>query len=104
MVCIHGWVHVPAAITGSVDGLLILDSMTGEPLAERIGETPGWREITLYRMAPHSGQLVLTFALSGLGEAWLDDVTVRKVGSDVYPDPSTPRPHDLQSYPQPGTR
>jgi hypothetical protein len=77
VVLIHGWVQIPTPLTGSVDGLLILDSVSGEPLAERIGETVGWQEFTLYRAAPQAGSMSLTFALSGLGEVWLDDVTIQ---------------------------
>jgi hypothetical protein len=77
LVCIQGWVHVPAAVTGSVDGLLIIDSLSGEALARRIRQTNGWRQFTVYRAAPESGRMTLTFALSGLGEVWIDDVTVR---------------------------
>jgi hypothetical protein len=76
---IHFWANVPKRIAGSVDGLLVLDSMTGEPLAERIMQTSGWQEYTLYRAIPRSGTLTLTFALSGLGEAFLDDVSVQMV-------------------------
>jgi hypothetical protein len=77
VVVIHGWIQIPTPLTGSVDGLLILDSISGEPLAERIGETVGWQEFTLYRVVPQAGQMSLTFALSGMGEAWLDDVTIQ---------------------------
>ncbi len=76
LVCIRGWVQIPAAVTGSVDGLLIIDSLSGEALAQRIGQTDGWQEFTLYRAAPESGRMSVTFALSGLGEVWLDDVTI----------------------------
>lgn len=67
---------VPERIVGSDDALLIYDSESGEELAERIEQTNGWREFTLYRIATHSGELTLTFALAGFGEAWLDEVTV----------------------------
>jgi hypothetical protein len=77
VVCIHGWVNVPQALTGSVDGLLIVDSFGGEALAERIVKTKGWREITLYRAAARGQPLAVTFALTGLGEAWLDDFSVQ---------------------------
>ncbi len=77
LVCISGWVQVPTAITGSVDGLLIIDSLAGEDLAERIGRTTGWQQFTLYRIALQSGPMTVTFALSGLGEVWLDDVTIQ---------------------------
>lgn len=77
IVCLHGWVQVPAAITASTDKLLIVDSLSGEALADRIGPTKGWRQFALYRIAPHSGPLCVTFALSGLGEAWLDDISIQ---------------------------
>ncbi len=80
LIRIQGWVQVPEAITGSVDGLLIFDSLSGEPMAERIGETTGWQPFTLYRVATQSGQMTVTFALSGLGEAWLDDISVQSLG------------------------
>ncbi|MBC8351897.1 MAG: hypothetical protein H8E66_07900 [Planctomycetes bacterium] len=73
---IHGWVKVPEAISGGNDGFMVYDSVTGEELAERITQTNGWREFTLYRIATHSGELMLTFALTGFGEAWLDEVSV----------------------------
>ncbi len=79
LVAVHGWVQIPTAITGSVDGLMIVDSITGEALAERIGETMGWQEFTLFRAAPRSGSMTVSFVLSGLGEVWLDDVTVHTV-------------------------
>jgi len=81
LMAIHGWVNVPRPITGSVDGLMIIDSLGEEPLAQRIGQTDGWQEFTMYRVAPQSGHLTVKFALSGLGEAWIDDVTVQPVES-----------------------
>ena len=83
LMVIHGWVNVPTPITGSVDGLMIIDSFGQEPLAQRIGQTDGWQEFTLYRVAPQSGHLTVTFALTGLGEARIDDVTVESVDPGV---------------------
>jgi hypothetical protein len=77
LVCIHGWVNVPAAVTGSTDGLMVVDSLSGECLADRIGRTKGWRQFALYRVAPQAGPMCVTFALSGMGEAWLDDVDIQ---------------------------
>jgi hypothetical protein len=74
---IAGYVRVPRPITGSVDGLMIFDSAGGIDLAERIGESRQWRRFVLYRAADASGRIRVTFALSGLGEAFLDDVTIR---------------------------
>jgi hypothetical protein len=76
---ISGWVNVPRAIEGSVDGLMILDSVTGETMAERVHRTASWQSFTLYRMVPHSCNFSVTFALSGIGEAWIDEVTVQAV-------------------------
>lgn len=84
-VMIEGWVKMPQRLTGSGDGLLIIDSITGEALAERIEQAEEWRRFRLVRVAPRAGSMVVTFALSGLGEAWLDDVAVQavdQVGSD----------------------
>ncbi len=75
----RGWVRVPVAITGSVDGLMILDSIGGEAMAERALKTPGWREFFLYRVAPSDGPVWITFALTGLGNAWIDDVTIQTI-------------------------
>jgi hypothetical protein len=80
---IHGWVNIPKRIVGSVDGLLILDSISGEPLAERILQTKDWQEFSLYRAVPRSGPMTVTFALCGLGEAFLDDVTVQSIDRPV---------------------
>jgi hypothetical protein len=79
MVEIRGFVRVPRPIVGSVDGLLIVDSLGGEALAERVGQTRGWQQFTLYRVAPRGGNLTVTFALSGIGEALVDDVTIRAI-------------------------
>ena len=58
---------------------MVVDSFAGEALADRIGQTNGWRQFALYRVAPQSGPMCVTFALSGLGEAWLDDVAIQVV-------------------------
>jgi hypothetical protein len=108
VVAIHGWVQVPVPITGSVDGLLIIDSLTGEQLGERIGDTRGREEFVLYRTVPRSGAMTLNFVLSGFGEAWLDDVTIRTLEPGAVRaaewDPArTPQrlpPTGLSSFPQ----
>jgi hypothetical protein len=93
VVRIHGWIRVPAPITGSVDGVMVYDSLAGPALALRFDAplVPGgtgagngvWREFTLYRAVPAQASLgggavdlVVTFVLTGLGEAWIDDVTI----------------------------
>ena len=76
LVRIHGWAKVPTRFAENWDGLMIFDSLTGPDLAERIRETQGWREFVLYRAAPVTGELQVVFAHTGLGESWIDDVSV----------------------------
>jgi hypothetical protein len=92
IVRIHGQVRIPTAISGSVDGLMIVDSLGGEALAERMGQTNGWREFVLYRAARQAGEVSLDFKLTGLGEAWIDDVSVSFVhrGNSTAPAVSMP--------------
>ncbi|MEM7456056.1 MAG: hypothetical protein AAF456_17035 [Planctomycetota bacterium] len=79
MVRIHGWINVPETITGSYDGLMITESIGGEQLAERISLTHGWQELTLYRTAPADGDLSVKIALTGVGTAYVDELTVRTI-------------------------
>jgi len=73
---IDGWVRVPKPIVGSVDRLLIMDSLGGPALAQRIERTEGWEPLTLYRYAAEPTTLEVTVALTGLGEASIDDMRV----------------------------
>jgi hypothetical protein len=73
---IHGWVRVPREIQSSVDGLKIYDSLAGESLAQRFQAGPDWQEFVLYRAADRDSELRITFDLTGLGEAWIDDLSV----------------------------
>jgi len=73
---IRGWVNVPLPVIGSVDGLMIFDSLGGQPLALRYGQTDDWQQFSLVRVAPQSGPFWVTFALTGLGEAAIDDISI----------------------------
>ncbi|MBN1589151.1 MAG: hypothetical protein JW888_06530, partial [Pirellulales bacterium] len=93
LVRIDSWVHIPTPLTGSVDGLKVFDSLTGDALAERIGETTDWQPLTLYRTVPRSGPMSVTFALCGLGEVWIDDVSIQVIspaGAPVVQHPMVP--------------
>jgi hypothetical protein len=97
MVQISGWVNVPRAVAAgrgaagvtanTSEGLLVFDSIGGPDLGDRIRLTQGWRPFTLYRAAPQTGDLTVTFALSGLGDASIDDLSVALLN----PDPIRPR-------------
>jgi hypothetical protein len=81
LVEIEAQVAVDEPIRGSVDGLLVFDSLGGPALAERVGQTKGWRRLVLYRIVPAdtTEPLVVTFALTGLGTARLDAVAIRVI-------------------------
>jgi hypothetical protein len=82
-------VRVPNTIEGSVDGLLVFDSYGGPALAERVNKTESWRRLVLYRIVPPAQRsndglsvephppLTVTFALTGLGEAQIDSVSIK---------------------------
>jgi len=76
IVCIHGWVRMTRQPSAG-EGLAIIESLGGETLADYVTHITEWREFALYRAAAQSGPLQITFALTGFGEVWLDDVTVR---------------------------
>jgi hypothetical protein len=87
LVRIHGWVHVPRPVAASDEGLLVFDSLGGPDLGDRVRLTQGWREFTLYRAVPETGDLTVTFALTGLGEASIDDLSVAL----LEPEPIRPQ-------------
>ena len=77
---IEARVWVPKPVKASVDGLLVFDSLGGPALAERVGPSAQWRRLVLYRIVPtdlDGEPFTVTFALTGLGEARIDDVSVR---------------------------
>ena len=84
-----GWVEmrslVNALSAAGFDGLtedavlrMIANSskVRHEVVGDRIRATQGWREFTLYRAVPQTGELTVTFALTALGEASIDDLSV----------------------------
>jgi hypothetical protein len=87
IVRVHGWINVPRPLAGSLDGLVVFDSLGGPELGDRVRTTQGWRELTLYRAAGQTADLAVTFALTGLGEAWVDDLDV----AVLDPEPLRPR-------------
>jgi hypothetical protein len=76
LVRVRGWVRVPEPITASPDGLLAYDSLGGPALGARFSVTHSWQEFAFYRAAPTDGSVSLTLALTGLGEAFLDELSV----------------------------
>lgn len=76
LVRVSGWVKVPSRLGGTADGALLYDDAGGEPLGVRVLHTGGWKKYHLYRRVPASGQIAVTVALTGTGEAYFDDLRV----------------------------
>lgn len=85
-------VWVPKPITGSVDGLFVFDSLGGPALGERVASSRNWRRMVLHRIVPADAArepFTVTFALTGLGEARIDDVSVRTLERGTGGIPAT---------------
>jgi len=92
---ITAWIQIPKPLAGTGDGALLFDSAAGEPMAVRLHQTPGWRQVTLYREVPESGQIHLTLALTGLGTAYFDDLKIEPLlepGETTVPLATQPPP------------
>jgi hypothetical protein len=76
IVRISFWMRIPEPITASADGALFYDNVGGEPLSVRLTDKMEWKQFTLYRKVPVSGQVFVTMALTGLGTAQFDDVKI----------------------------
>ena len=76
---ISGWIRIDERIRGSGDGFVIRDSIGGPALAQRFQRTKGWQRFEMIRAADQRDHLTLTFALSGLGEVWLDDLQITRL-------------------------
>lgn len=89
LVRVSFWVKVPGPIQASADGLIVFDSAGGEPLGVRVIHCPKWKQYHLYRRVPADGKVAMTFALTGLGTAFIDDVRIEPMipftaaGADV---------------------
>jgi hypothetical protein len=77
VVCVRGWVSISKPLAGSIDGLMIVDSISGDDLALRIAKTDGWQPFSFYRAATQSGPMTVAFVLTGLGEVRLDDIAIQ---------------------------
>ena len=88
LVSISGSLCIPGEITASADGVLLYDSAGGEPLAVRISSAvPEWRKFTLFRRVPASGSIHVTLALTGLGEAYFDNIRIEPLAPSTVQAP-----------------
>jgi hypothetical protein len=76
LVRISAWVQLPESITASADGALFYDNIGGESLSIRLNDKMEWKQFTLYRRVPASGQVFVTLALTGIGTVHFDDVKI----------------------------
>jgi hypothetical protein len=74
---ITGWVRIDSPITGTIEGLQIVDSLGGAELALSLRQTAGWQSFRMIRAVPQSAELRVSFALAGIGAACIDGVMVR---------------------------
>lgn len=81
LIRIHLWVRIDNPIVDSLDGLMIFDSLGGPLLAQRIRQTNGWQDVTLFRKATRPHPLIVTFALTGIGDVAIDELVVQPLGS-----------------------
>ncbi|MDR0871788.1 MAG: hypothetical protein LBN39_13465 [Planctomycetaceae bacterium] len=100
MLCVNGWVRIPQTLESTVDGLMIFDSLGGEPLALRFTGTKGeWREFAFYRIVPADSNYYIFFGLNGFGEAQIDDVRVCAVQFAEPKEPSSMKAAPEQQNP-----
>jgi hypothetical protein len=93
LVRISAWVRIPGGVAASPDGALLYDSAGGEPLAIRLTEaSAAWKQYTMYRRVPPNGAVNVTLALTGLGEAYFDDVRIEPLTPKDIPTTSVARP------------
>ncbi len=77
LVRISAWIKVPTPIQGdAAGGVLFYDDAGGEPLSVRILSGPRWKQYHLYRRVPATGQISVTLAMTGMGQAFFDDVRI----------------------------
>ena len=89
LICFQGWIKIPRDLTNSVDGIEIFDDQGGRGLALRFKKQMGWTQFAFYRLATNNGPMRIRFALSGVGEVWLDDVAAYALGPSPSPVAAT---------------
>ena len=81
VVRIVGWVKLERPLDAPGQ-FLIFDSLTGPALGLRVTHTvdADWQSFTIYRAAAEeSAELTLSFALTGPGTAYIDEVSIAPV-------------------------
>lgn len=76
LVYIGGWLKVVTDTVGNLDGVLLYDSLAGPSGALRWKKIAEWQHFELLREVPESTDLTVTLTLTGLGEAYFDDLQI----------------------------
>lgn len=93
---IQGWLKIPQPITGSRDGLIVAESVGGKSMGIHMQQTDDWQQFVLYRMADETGKVRIMFSLSGLGEAFVDAVSVHPMPYSPSTNPLNQQANRLQ--------
>jgi hypothetical protein len=88
LVRVSAWIKLTQDVQGSADGVMFYDDACGEPLGVRLTKAAEWKQYHLYRIVPANGQISVTLALTGVGVAYFDNVTIEPmVPMDTGPSP-----------------
>ncbi|MGE3315865.1 MAG: hypothetical protein AB7O26_12195 [Planctomycetaceae bacterium] len=104
LVHIAGWVRVSTPVTGSLDGIMLYDNLTGSVGALRFRDKCNWQRFELVREVRDSGDFSLTMSLNGLGEVQFDDLKIVPLepqtgsGDDDHKKPGTGSRGDLMRF------
>lgn len=90
IVRIHGWARMVTPLQGTRDGMLVFDSLGGKPLGLRVQSGGDWQEFSLYRAVGEDQSVNVSFVLSGLGEAWIDAVSISALESSTMNRAASP--------------
>jgi len=77
LIHVQGRVRVKTAPIRTVDGLKVSDNIGGESLALKFRSEGAWEEFEIFRTPGEAASFHLRFALHGLGDVWVDKVSVR---------------------------
>ena len=72
-------VNIIQQLDCTVDGLTIREVSSSDALTCRLFRTVGWQHIVLFRNADKDGKIQLSFELTGIGEAFIDDVRITRL-------------------------
>jgi len=87
LVHVTGRVRVKTAPIRTLDGLKISDSVGGESLALSFRNAGEWEEFEMFRTPGEAMEFRIQCALHGLGEVWIDDLSVRVLPMENVPEP-----------------